>query len=408
MDVLLFLLSCLSLLLLLIGMFKPSLVVRWGKSRTRKRVVITYGLSFILSFASFISIIPTAPTFSTVDNTQEVSVVAAKPKSTVDQQQSQGQNANTADTPNNSENKDTPQSVENNAQTAPIQSTLFKKQASFQLEGTDPPMFYEGEVNDNQIPDGKGKFTYQVNNQIFTYYEGEVKNGIFNGKGTMYVELSDQIDFSGIFKNGEKVYYPYDNEYYYNTRDYKIEFHGDPAKTKTDSSIKVYYLGGNIFYEGGWKNNQMNGKGTVYYLNGTPKIEGEFKNGELDGAGKKYYDNGQLEQEGTFNEGKLDGKSKLYHKNGNLKADGNYEDGTLLGEAKVYYENGNLHYEGDFDQGWLKEWGMYGDGVEYYENGKIKYQGVFKANKYHGKGTLYNDQGQIIQEGTWDDGIFVE
>ncbi|EJL46587.1 hypothetical protein PMI08_01082 [Brevibacillus sp. CF112] len=54
------LLSFLCVLAILIGLTKPSLVVRWGKTRTRGKVLIQYGLSAILFFVLFVYFVPDA------------------------------------------------------------------------------------------------------------------------------------------------------------------------------------------------------------------------------------------------------------------------------------------------------------------------------------------------------------
>ncbi|MGG0937293.1 hypothetical protein [Brevibacillus centrosporus] len=52
------LLSFLCVLAILIGLIKPSLVVRWGKTRTRGSVLLQYGLTAILFFVLFVFFVP--------------------------------------------------------------------------------------------------------------------------------------------------------------------------------------------------------------------------------------------------------------------------------------------------------------------------------------------------------------
>ncbi len=42
------------------------------------------------------------------------------------------------------------------------------------------------------------------------------------------------------------------------------------------------------YYEGNWKNNQMNGKGQLYLANGKLEYTGEWKQGEQSGWGIMY------------------------------------------------------------------------------------------------------------------------
>lgn len=48
-----FLLFSISLILLIIGLIKPSVVIRWGKIKTRKRVLLFFGLPLLISFIIF-------------------------------------------------------------------------------------------------------------------------------------------------------------------------------------------------------------------------------------------------------------------------------------------------------------------------------------------------------------------
>jgi Uncharacterized protein conserved in bacteria len=379
-----------SLLFLLIGLIKPSLVLRRGTKRTRGRSSLLYGVLTIAFLVGMIVTTPDPGEPTLADNTEP-----AQTPQTAKQEQSIINSDKSGNQPS-----DTPkESVQQPKSTPDGKIVRFQMEEGYKSR----PTFYEGEVNEKGQPHGKGKIFYEWLERDNTkteiiIYEGEFQNGTYHGKGTLY--NGDKIEFSGVFQNGEKTYYPYENEFYYDKG--AIEFYGDPSKTKTGNTMKVYYTSGNLYYEGGWKNRQIAGDGTIYYINGKPKESGNFKNGELEGKGKKYYESGIIEQEGEFEAGVLNGKGKLYHPNGKLKVEGTFKDGKLVGKAKVFDKNGNLVLEGKFDDGRLE-----GDGIEYYENGKVKYRGSFKEGQYHGKGKLYNDSGEVIQEGKWNKGIFV-
>lgn len=405
MALVLFLLSFASLLLLLLGMIKPRLVVRWGQKRSRGRVLLFYGLSMIVCFVWFLAIIPPVP------NTAKESLAASAPENSTDT--SKAEDTKKEDSPKVSPTTD---NIQSNPDPATKSNKVQYKLPNPKFYGLDTGVdsYYEGEVNAKNLPNGEGKITYKIPNNkkqydTLTFYEGHFSNGLYDGKGTLYSFGADKIEFSGIFNNGEKVFYPFDNEFYYNqiTEPHTIKFHGDPAQTKAGSSMKVYYVGGNTYYEGEWKNNQINGKGTIYFLNGKPNEIGTFENGKLTGKGKIYNEKGDWE-EGTFSEGKLDGKAKIYFASGKLSVEGKFKNDKLVGDYKEYYENGNLKSEGTYDEGWLKEYGRYGYGVDYYENGKPKYKGEFSNSQYDGSGTLFNENGDVIQKGKWKNGKFVQ
>jgi len=96
-------------------------------------------------------------------------------------------------------------------------------------------------------------------------YEGETKNNLKHGKGTLTWDDGDK--FTGEFENDEKVY---------GTFNWKV---GDQ-------------------YIGEWKNSLMHGKGTYTYRNGR-KYEGDWFGGYKEGAGKMTWPNGD-KYEGGF------------------------------------------------------------------------------------------------------------
>lgn len=87
---------------------------------------------------------------------------------------------------------------------------------------------YEGDVK-NCSPDGFGKLVYLYKNSNIISYEGEFKNGLFNGKGT--IKYKDGSIYTGEFKNGLR----------------------DGYGTFQDSK-------GKIIYDGLWKENIFLGK----------------------------------------------------------------------------------------------------------------------------------------------------
>ncbi|TGL09142.1 hypothetical protein EHQ43_01410 [Leptospira bouyouniensis] len=177
----------------------------------------------------------------------------------------------------------------------------------------------------------------------------------------------------------------------------------------------------NLWAEGTFKEDKLNGKGKKYYFdNGKLEAEGIFKNGELNGKGRKYdFKSSKLEAEGTFEEGELtndrwngyDDKGYLvshgivkyergirfernYYK-GILKSEGTY-DGKVF-KGKKYYDNGNLEVEGTLENDVLN-----GKGKEYYYNGMLKSEGTYENGELNGKGKVYHENGKLRSEGTFE------
>ncbi|MEK3688266.1 toxin-antitoxin system YwqK family antitoxin [Paenibacillus sp. FSL R10-2736] len=414
MILLFFALFSLSITLLLIGLIKPTYVIRWGKRRTRKHAVFLYGvigLSMIIGMV----VLPVEPE-NNIQAPQEVSSPATVVNDQTDVDPSK---VATNDKTISQSVSPSPNISENQTNKIQLKQKVYSE-----------PTYYQGATNKEGLPEGYGKITYVVNEE-YVLYEGEFINGLYDGLGTLYLLGSSEIEFSGLFHNGERMFYPYENEFYFDKG--KISFKGEESKTKSGKIMTVFYTGGNTYYIGEWKNKQINGKGAIFYNrypqvklsegiyvngeldgkgktyheNGTLKSQGTFKNGKLNGEGKTYYSNGELETEGQYKDGALTGKAKTYHENGNPDADGNFEDGRPMGKIRLYHENGNLAFEGSFDEGILKPYGIYGKGKLYHENGEVMYEGEFKAGKYDGEGTLYNDSGEVIQKGQWQAGNFI-
>jgi antitoxin component YwqK of YwqJK toxin-antitoxin module len=271
---------------------------------------------------------------------------------------------------------------------------------------------YEGELNEEGLPNGKGETFYiDETGQKKLIYKGEYKSGKYDGKGTLYIHtISNEPTISGVFVDGNPpARFPYENEFY--LIDGKVEFMGNPSKIKTGKKMVVYYQHGNVYYEGSWKNNNINGKGITYhdYHEKTPLKKGKFKNGVLLGNGKVYFENGQLQYKGKFKEEGLlhgyglSGNATEYYESGQIKYKGQFKGSNYDGKGKYYYENGELAYEGEWKAG-----NPNGKGKKYYENGELSYNGKWKAGKFNGKGTLYNENGEVIQKGTFDNGQFVD
>jgi len=71
MDTIFFLLTFLAFIGFVVGLIKPKKVIRWGKSKTRKRVVLTYGIATLIFFILFAVTTPPKTETETKSLTQE-------------------------------------------------------------------------------------------------------------------------------------------------------------------------------------------------------------------------------------------------------------------------------------------------------------------------------------------------
>ena len=132
---------------------------------------------------------------------------------------------------------------------------------------------YEGNVNDNDLPNGKG-IIYDKNNNIS--YEGDFVNGKKEGKG------------------------------------------------------KFFHKSKNFYYIGEFKNDKRHGKGTLYYKNNNIHYEGDFVDGKKHGKGIEYDENGIIGYKGDFIEGEWEGNGEVYDFNGNLFFSGQFKNGSAI------------------------------------------------------------------------------
>jgi len=103
---------------------------------------------------------------------------------------------------------------------------------------------------------------------------------------------------------------------------------------------------------------------------------------------------------------------------------GNFKNGNYSGYGKMSYANGN-NYEGNWASGYQQGWGIFqrfkgnkyegewnqgkgqGDATLYYGDGK-KHIGQFRNSKPNGRGVYYNENGTIIADGYFEDGLFIK
>ena len=131
-----------------------------------------------------------------------------------------------------------------------------------------------------------------IRNSDGTIYEGEVKNGLYHGKGKF-----------------------------------------------TWADVDVY--------EGDWVDGKRTGKGTITLPNGVV-FEGDFVDDKVHGKGKFTWADGDV-YEGDWVDGKRTGKGKLTWADGDIY-EGDFVDGERTGKGKFTWANGDV-YEGDFVDG---------------------------------------------------------
>ncbi len=281
---------------------------------------------------------------------------------------------------------------------------------------------YEGEVDANDIPCGKGK-------RIF-FNEGIIEEGWFDQTGIVRGKVTDS---DGEILDGWFDETGFVRGIYTRMGNIIIEADFDDelvpfGQGKITLSNGTKYEG--EFDEDGWlifEGDCQNGCGGRVSVEDGIVEEGIFEDGQLNGQGKRTWNDGDIE-EGNFENGHLHGQGKVTCSNGavfegvwegnclvlegnclngngkrvfccHYVEEGEYEDGVLK-KGKIIYFNSGIVYEGEFDE----NGDLDGQGRAIYGNGTIA-QGEFKeGNIVKGKITLPDGS---VYEGVWADGELI-
>lgn len=211
------------------------------------------------------------------------------------------------------------------------------------------------------------------------YYEGEMKNGIYNGFGLLKQEKEV---YKGEFLNGDKVGYGE----LYNSTDLSRISSITSLKSNTSNSITRLNSINSNFYIGEFENNEKEGLGkeSIFTLTiGKEEFEGEFKKNKRNGYGKLVLSNGTIYR-GEFKDGEMNGQGELIWK----------EDKSYIGQM----ENGKLNGFGIYK---VKDYVYIG----FYKNSRKEGLGMLSQKKksYYIIGISRNDSfigiGLTINEG---------
>ena len=198
---------------------------------------------------------------------------------------------------------------------------------------------YKGEININNNFNGYG-ILYMKNN--ITYYEGNFINNDFTGWGRHI--NNNGVCYEGFFiKNilnskGEIIQIDENGN--------KNIYKGDIINFKKEG--KGIEENKNFKYEGDFLNDIKHGKGKIIYFNSGDFYEGEFKNGEINGFGFYIWKN-KHSYEGNFINGKMHGYGIYKWPDGNIY-EGQYKNNIKEGEGEFIWKDGRK-FKGNFKNG---------------------------------------------------------
>jgi hypothetical protein len=266
----------------------------------------------------------------------------------------------------------------------------------------DDHLWYEGDFDLGEIS-GYGTFYFRGT----PIYTGDVIRRVAEGKG-MFYRLDGNKFFGGDLVNGvlhgNGVSY-YDKSYGENV----VQYEGSYENGLRNGHGKLYYNSNNLWYEGDWKDGQFHGKGKSY-SDGIVVYDGHWDNHIMTGFGKEYYSDGLLKYDGYFDNDLYHGQGTLYFKSG-FKFVGELVYGDF-GQG-VFYQNVDGHYivleqiengvgtkvynNGDYYVGNIKNGKANGSGKYYDSDSHLVYDGEFLEDKYHGKGSYFIDELDVME-----------
>lgn len=109
-----------------------------------------------------------------------------------------------------------------------------------------------------------------------------------------------------------------------------VAYEGDVKDGLANGMGTLYRKDGSPVYEGQFENSEFHGQGISYFPSGQVQYIGTFQHNVYCGQGQLYRENGSMEYQGSFIDGKQEGEGVLYDSGNNKIYAGNFAQGNLL------------------------------------------------------------------------------
>lgn len=226
---------------------------------------------------------------------------------------------------------------------------------------------YEGACVDGYAQ-GKGEVSWFVDGRKMEVDTGSFARGQLEGRASLVFFCGDEGRFDGVFRDGKK----------------------NGAGVETNKK--------GFRYEGGYRDDLLEGRGKLVFEGNAGSYEGEFRAGKLEGQGRlvhptrgtyeggfradKFEGKGVLQlrgarYEGEFHDDKFEGFGRYTLASG-ARYEGAFREGQFDGDGTLVSVNGD-RFDGHFVRG-LRE----GPGLTTFANGD-KRMGLYKAGKRVGE-----------------------
>lgn len=235
---------------------------------------------------------------------------------------------------------------------------------------------------DKSAPVKDVKYTYKSTGSV---YEGQLKGGFRDGKGTM--TWTDTARYEGEWEMGyacgKGTFYHADGDIYEGVwNNNKCNGYG------------VYTNKKGARYEGYWKNDTQSGQGTEVWPEGS-KYVGQYVNGKKQGTGKYSWADGSVYQ-GDWVDNRINGVGQYKWKDGR-KYYGHWYNNDMHGMGIYIYTDG-VTYEGQYKEDKKTGYGLY-----FWTDGR-KYDGWWYNGKQHGLGIYKDPSKGKVKYGLWEHG----
>ena len=250
--------------------------------------------------------------------------------------------------------------------------------------------FFFGEHKGN-IRDGYAEVTYRDG----VVYKGFFKDYQREGEGKLY-NAQGELLYEGSWAHGKTN--GFGKRYYLSETDQRETYEGELKDGVFQGKGKLTWKNG-TFYEGGFVNGKREGYGIRTFKEPLERYEGFWKEDAFEGQGLLLRTNGK-KTEGIWKASLLeDGEGYVTYKDGSV-FEGTLRGGKRVGFGKITFSEKDKQkdYEGD----WAEDQRC-GRGVLHFKDGAV-YEGEFKDNKFHGIGVYtYPESSSCLRyEGSWE------
>lgn len=109
-----------------------------------------------------------------------------------------------------------------------------------------------------------------------------------------------------------------------------VAYEGEVKDGLANGNGTLYRKDGSTVYQGQFENSEFHGQGISYFPTGQIQYVGAFQHNVYSGEGQLYRENGSMEYQGAFIDGKKDGEGILYDSGNNKIYAGNFSKNQLL------------------------------------------------------------------------------